>query len=248
MRSVWLALALAACGDVNVVPDAAVPDAYQHDAPDDPMCVAGEMACNGLCANFMTSEQYCGNCMTSCAPNQGCIAGTCMPKYTDCERVFASDPMATSGFYVNPDNAQFFYCDMATKTHYSHLSLALWSATLPANYVMVRATDLTDAMGSKAFIALYNQQAGMPTINTFNVGNCCIKTAAGTFMQLDGGWMGTNPCQANMMGTFKFSENAAVAPTPLADGYFTANVPSEGANTSCSDNTNPMMIWQKRTF
>src|SRR5687768_16967193 len=160
MRSVWLALALAACGDVNVIPDAAVPDAYQHDAPKDPMCGADEMTCSGLCENVMTSEQYCGNCTTSCGPTQACITGTCMPKYTDCERVYASDPTSPSGFYTNPDNGQFFYCDMATKTHYSHLSLALWAATPPTDYVMVRATDLNSPVGAAAFIALFNQQAG----------------------------------------------------------------------------------------
>jgi hypothetical protein len=248
MRSVWLALGLAACGDVNVIPDAAVPDAYQHDAPNDPMCMPGEMACSGLCADVMTSEQYCGNCGTSCAPNQGCISGTCMPRFTDCARVFASDPMSPSGVYTNPDNGQVFYCDMEAKAQYNNLSLTAWSATVPANYAMVRAADLTSAVGAKAFVALFNHVNGIPTLAAFTIGNCCMKVAAGTFLLLDANYILPYVCSSSMNGTYRFTELGVQVPSPLPGDFFTTNVPSEATHASCSDNANPMWIWQKRTF
>jgi hypothetical protein len=243
-----MAVALLACGEVNKLPDAGAPDAYAPDSPSSAMCMPGEMSCNGVCADLMTSEQYCGNCNTQCPTTQGCLNGACVANYTDCARIKDIDPMASDGLYTHPTTGAFYFCDMTNRVQYSALSTILFTTTLPANYTQVRAADLASPVGSKAFTSLYNNQNGIPTQSMFMIGNCCIKVSAGIFMLLDGGWMGTNPCQATMNGTFRVSENGTAVPQPLPENHFTLNIPTEGATGSCGDNTNPMLVWQKKTF
>ena len=69
MRSLWwLAVAVIACGDIEKVPDAAVPDTYAPDSKNELRRSGGETACMGGCANMMTDELNCGACGNQCSP------------------------------------------------------------------------------------------------------------------------------------------------------------------------------------
>jgi hypothetical protein len=76
--------AVAACGgggsgdDIVTVVDAAVdaaPDA-RIDAPP-PVCNPPNMMCGTECVDVTSSEDFCGNCMTSCSGGQVCNASVC---------------------------------------------------------------------------------------------------------------------------------------------------------------------------
>lgn len=43
-------------------------------------CAPGETLCDGMCADLMTSSQYCGSCETFCELDEDCIAGVCEPE------------------------------------------------------------------------------------------------------------------------------------------------------------------------
>ena len=42
-----------------------------------PTCGAGQMSCNGTCANVQTDNQNCGTCGTTCVMGKSCQAGAC---------------------------------------------------------------------------------------------------------------------------------------------------------------------------
>ena len=248
----WLALGLAACGDVNVIPDAAVPDAYQHDAANDPMCGADEMACSGLCANVMTSETYCGNCTTSCAPNQGCVAGACVPNFTNCARIKEVDPAAADGLYTNPNTGVFFYCDFAGSNTYDDFRLGVFSTT-PAGYTLARATDFQDPVFASAFIAFFNRLGGLRANATFTAGNCCMTTIAGSRLQFGAQFVFPGVGTAATSCAFNFTVDAvytlsrnqsSMYISVLPPDYFTVNAPGELAG--CTDGTNPAIFYKRR--
>jgi hypothetical protein len=179
MRSFVVAAALfiCACGDVVKVPDAGTPDTYVPDSPTSLSCGAGEMACNGSCANVMTSELYCGNCNTQCTPTFGCLNGACVPANTSCQRVRELEPSAPDGLYTSPNNGVTFYCDFTNNMTYESFSIAQYNVTYP-NHTFMTSAHFNDPAIQKAFVALYNAQGGLINISVgFNATNCCFKAA-----------------------------------------------------------------------
>jgi hypothetical protein len=186
MRSFVVAVALftCACGEVVKVADSGVPDTYVPDSPSSLMCNAGEMVCNGSCANIMTSELYCGNCMTQCSPTQGCFNGTCVPANTTCQRVRELDAAAPDGLYTNPNTLAFFYCDFTNNMTYEQFAIAQYNVSY-ANYTFMTSAHFNDPAIQKAFVALYNAQGGLVNIASgFNATNCCFKAADAPMNQM----------------------------------------------------------------
>jgi hypothetical protein len=249
MRSLWwLAVALAACGDVEKVPDAAVPDTYAPDTKNELTCTGGETACMGSCSNMMTDEQNCGACGTQCAPGHECVSGTCKPA-TECKHFKANDPTAMSGIYTHGYTGAKLYCDMTGNVEYSNLQMVL-QGTVPTNFVQVRATDLPGtSAGAKAFIELYNAGNGVAVPAQFSIGVCCMKIAASVYLNMDGQYILTQPCTTPItVGPWRLTESSTPWPAPLPADFFTTNVVTEGANAGCSESTSPMLIWQKKSF
>ena len=179
MRSLWVAvgLGLFACGDVQKVPDAAIPDAYTPDSASMLTCGAGEMVCNNTCANLMTSELYCGNCNTQCSPTQGCLNGTCVPANTSCMRVRELDPSAGDGAYINPNTNNAFYCDFTNSMTYDGFGFGGHNGSYPG-YTMMSSANFNDPQIQRAFIAVYNKQTGLANLQPgLSGGNCCFKAA-----------------------------------------------------------------------
>ncbi|HEY5921754.1 MAG TPA: hypothetical protein VIV11_08790 [Kofleriaceae bacterium] len=257
MRSLWwLAFALIACGDVQKVPDAAIPDAFEPDAPPNAlMCGTGEMACNGSCANVMTSDLYCGNCNTQCSPTQGCLNGTCVDKASRCTSIRLWDPAAPDGVYYNPNTGVNMYCDFTAGITYDDITMYRFDVTPATGYTIVRSTDFANASFAKAFIGLYNKQKGIRSFATYTSGNCCFSTTGGLDHHFAGAYIypgiGTmvacGPPEGYIGGRFytlaKF--NQANADETLPDNYFTVNPPTEVA--LCSEAQNPAW-WMKRRF
>ena len=254
---VAVALLTCACGDVLKVPDAAAIDAYVPDSPVPPlMCGTGEMNCNGTCAKVMTSELYCGNCTTQCSPTQGCLAGSCVPANTTCARVRELEPTATDGLYTNPNNGVRFYCDFTNSMTYDAFGFGAFNIVY-AGYTLMSSADFNSAPVQKAFIALYNSQAGLLNIGGgFASGNCCLKAsdaAAGQMLHFNAHSM--RPADANTGAQvclssypdpkyriFELVVNSS--PLPLPDDYF-ATRPATVA-TACSDSNNPGVFVKRR--
>jgi hypothetical protein len=251
MRSFVVAVALlaCACGDVVKVPDAHVIDAYSPDGPNNVMCGSGEMSCNGTCANVMTSELYCGNCTTQCSPTQGCLAGSCVPANTSCQRVKDLDPMAANGLYRNPNNNAYFFCDFTNSMVYEAMGFGAHT-TVYAGWTLMSAADFNDPIIQKAFIALYNEQIGLNNLQSgFSTGNCCFKASdspAGMYLALGGHYLyparTTNPPTTNCGGPysdakmrFYEAEVGPYAPLPMPDDYFTTHMATNIAG--CSDSS-----------
>lgn len=253
MRSLWwLAVAVTACGDVNRVPDASVPDAYTPDSPNDPMCAAGEMVCSGSCANLMTSEQHCGSCTTTCAPNHGCASGTCVPANTSCARVREIDPEAPDAVYTNPNNGNKFYCDFTNNRTFDGLYMGQYDAT-PAGYTLVTFEQLSDPQFQALFINLYNRQAGMPLIASWVSANCCYSTTGGMDWHFGGailypstgtGFSCSPPTPGYAGGPWRvyLNSNASVMTAPLAENFFVLNPVTQVAQ--CSEGANPGFFWR----
>lgn len=82
---------LVGCGDDDVVgrdvggddanpADTNPPDTNNPDTNVD--CLSGLTECNMACVNLQTSNDHCGTCNSSCAPNESCVAGSCMAELT----------------------------------------------------------------------------------------------------------------------------------------------------------------------
>src|SRR5574338_50012 len=231
MRSLCLAIALAACGDVQKVPDAAVPDAYQPDSSAEVTCGPGEMACNGVCANLTSDELYCGNCNTQCSPTQACVNSTCVPANTSCNRVREIDPAAGDGVYTNPNTAKPFFCDFTNGRTIEDLAMGQYNVA-HAGYSLITYEQLTDPTFQAVFIGLYNQQAGMYLIAPWVSGNCCFSLAGGLEPHFGGSYLypstGTSyscspPSPGYTGGPWRVYQAVpgTVANPPLPDDFFT---------------------------
>lgn len=257
MRSLWVAvgLGLFACGDVQKVPDAAIPDAYTPDSPSMLSCGAGEMVCNNTCANLMTSELYCGNCTTQCSPTQGCLNGTCVPANTSCMRVRELDPTAGNGVYRNPNTGVDFYCDFANTMTYDSLSMGIYTSGY-GGYTIITAAELQTAAAQAAWTALYNAQGGLITLQVWTSTNCCFSEPGGNDFKFgdvliypansNGGAPITQCNQSPSYNTSPYILNrgATYMTTPIPDDFLTTNPPTSLAQ--CSDGSNPGMFWRKR--
>jgi hypothetical protein len=258
MRSLWLAVALCACGDVQKVPDAAIQDAYVPDSPGAPLtCATGEMNCNGTCANLLNSEQFCGSCTTSCSPTQGCLNGTCVPANTSCTRVKELDPEASDGAYRNPNTNNWFYCDFANSMTYEGFGFGQNTAGY-ANYVQMTLANFNDPAIQKAFVALYNAQTGLINLGTgWNSPNCCFKCAdcaASQYLAFNSNYL----YPARVDGPFQecggpynqlryrfYDQNAdEYSPLPMPADFFTTHV--VGTNASCSDSFPMPSVFMRR--
>lgn len=253
MRSLWWAIALAACGDVQKVPDAAVVDAYQPDSPKEVTCGPGETVCNGVCANLMTDELYCGNCNTQCSPTQACVNSTCIPANTSCSRVREIDPNAPDGIYRNPNTGLEFFCDFTNGKTIDGLFMGQYNATYNG-YALVTYEQLTDPMYQAVFIALYNQQSGMPLITQWMSTNCCFSTVGGMEFFFGGSYLypstgsgyACSPTPAYTGGpwrVYQFTKGTVMNP-PLQDDFFTTNPVTQ--LDQCGDGANPGMFWRVR--
>ena len=262
MRSFVVASVLlaCACGEVVKVPDAQVIDAYAPDGPNNVMCGSGEMSCNGACANVMTSELYCGNCNTQCSPTQGCLAGSCVPANTSCQRVKDLDPMAADGLYRNPNNNAFFYCDFTNNFTYEGVGFGSHT-TAYAGWTLMSSADFANPALQKIFIALYNEQIGLVNLQVgWMSGNCCFKAAdspAGQYLALGGHYLyparTVNPPNTVCGGPYNDTrmrffeaEVGPYAPLPMPDDYFAMHASSNIAG--CSDSpSQPGIFYRRRT-
>jgi hypothetical protein len=263
MRSFVVAAALVACacGEVVKVPDAGTPDTYVPDSPSGLMCSAGEMACNGSCANVMTSELYCGNCTTQCTPTQGCASGACVPANTTCMRVREVDAAAPDALYINPNNGNHFYCDFTNNMTYEAFGFGQFNVSY-TGYVLMTSAHFNDVAVQKAFVALYNQQGGLINIGVgFTMNNCCFKAAdaaAGQMLLLAGHYMypakvGTDTSQCSgpyndPRYRFYLAPINAFSPQPMPDDWF-ATHPATIA-MMCADSTtggNPGVFMRRRS-
>jgi len=251
MRSFVVAVALlsCACGDVVKVPDAAPIDVFQPDMPNTVTCGTNEMNCNGSCANVSTSELYCGNCMTQCSPTQGCLNGSCVPANTSCARVKELDAMAMDGAYRNPNNSFTFYCDFTTRKQYE-FGLGQYNVAYAGYTIMTVASF--DAGAKAAFVGYYNLVGGLPTIQTFTSGFCCVTQPNNNELNFGGTYLslaqnGTNTCNIAYNGTYQImrAQSSVYAP-PLALDFFTTNPVTEAA--SCGDMNNIGFFFKVTNF
>lgn len=248
----WLAVALLGCGDVNKIPDAVVPDAYQHDAAEVPSCAPGETACNASCADLMTSEQYCGNCDTQCAQNFACVAGSCVSANTSCARVREIDPQALDGIYQNPNDGSWFYCDFTAGVTIDEIFVSPYTAPMPKpGYEVARATTFGDPIFVKAFVAMYNHNAGHRASVNFQTTDCCMGPAPGIRYRFGGKTLDTATAPAGIFCNQLISANTRVlfardgaAAATLPDDYFTTYPVTEGAD--CSDGGNAAWWFRRR--
>jgi hypothetical protein len=90
MRTLALVV-LAACGDnIQVAPDAAVPDAPPM--PDAALCAGNQMLCEGECIDVSNDEANCGDCGNQCRGGEVCTNSCACP--TD----FLPQSVSPSGF------------------------------------------------------------------------------------------------------------------------------------------------------
>lgn len=254
MRSSWwLAVALLGCGDENKIPDAGVPDAYQHDAPEVPSCAPGETTCNASCADLMTSEQYCGDCDTRCAQNFACVAGSCVSANTSCARVREVDPQAPDGAYQNPNDGRWFYCDFAAGVTIDEIFVSPYTAAPAAGYEVAHAATFADPIFVKAFVAMYNQNGGHRAKVSFQTTDCCMGPAVGARYRFAGEKLYTATAPVGIFCNQLISANTHVlfapggdAPedAPLPADYFTTHPVTEGAD--CSDGGNAAWWFRRR--
>lgn len=246
-----VALFACGCGDVLKATDAGVADAYVPDSPvEPPMCGAGEMVCNGACANVMNSELYCGSCTTQCSPTQGCLNGTCVPANTSCSRVKELDPAVTDGAFRNPNNSTVFYCDFTARKQYE-FGVGQYNVGYFQYTIMTSASF--DAATQKAFLGYYNLIGGVPAIGSFTVGLCCVTQPNNNELYFGGAYMslaqnGSNVCGSYTAATIyqlMFQQMTVYAP-PLADNFFTTNPVSEGQ--TCGDSNNIGLFVKTLTF
>jgi hypothetical protein len=254
MRSFVVAVALlaCACGDVLKVPDAQTIDVLVPDSSS--TCQANEMACNSTCANLMTSELFCGNCNTQCASTEGCLAGSCVPANTNCQRVKDLDATAPDALYRNPNNGTVFFCDFTNNQTYDDFRIAQFDVAPPAGYTLARATDFANPIFASAFIGFFNTFGGVRALTTFTVGNCCFTTIAGQRLQFGAGsFVFPGVGTGNVSCTFSIAANTVytVSRTQtggyvsvLPDDFFSVNAPVEAAG--CSDGTNPAYFYKRR--
>jgi hypothetical protein len=259
MRSLWAALALFACGDVPKVPDAANLDAFQPDSPPMPLsCAAGEMVCNGSCANLMTSDLYCGNCNTQCSPTQGCLNGACVDKASRCTSIRIWNPSAGDGVYYNPNIGSHMYCDFTNGITYEGFGFGAFNTNYGSNWALMSSANLNDTNIRRAFVALYNQQGGLINLGPgFNSSNCCFKSSdagAGQMLYIANSYVFPAKSGSNMYQCggpyndprYRFWEglNDVYSPLPMPDDYWTTHAASVAAN--CSDSTNPGIFMRRR--
>ena len=245
-----LAFALVACGDVNkVTPDAGL-DAFQPDGPPMVACQASEMVCNSAtCADPMTDEFNCGSCNNQCAPTQTCEAGTCTA-ITTCKQVRDRNPTAVDGLYRSPANVPFF-CDYTNNLEYTAFGVDSYTAT-PAGYTLVRATDLANATFARAFVEMFNVRGGVPAIETFNAGNCCVSTVVGQRLQF-GGALAFVAAPATTSCAFAYTADTIYSLSRTQTGGYITSLPADyltqfppTETTGCSDDMNPS-FWVKTT-
>jgi hypothetical protein len=254
MRCWVLALALWGCGDVNLVSDAGLPDAYQPDGVPMVSCAASETVCNGAtCADTMTDELNCGGCNTQCAPTQTCESGTCTP-ITTCNQVQDRNPQAVDGPYYTPSNT-IFYCDFTNHVDYQAFGFGGYDVTYP-DYALMSSTELQDPAVQRAFIALVNAQGGLLNIAPgLNPDNCCLKLAdagPGEMLLVNGQYVypafvgaDQNICGGpyNDPKYRYYVINGEYMPLPMPTSYFATRTITVGP--ACSDGANPGIFVRK---
>jgi len=215
------------------------------------MCGTGEMVCDGVCANVMTSDVHCGNCTTECAPTQSCMAGSCVDRFVDCKAVRMANPAAPDGVYSNATTNTSFYCAYGVNTQYDFRVNSY--LTTPSGYSVVRATDFNDVNFVRAFIGTYNIDAGFKAVDAFTPSNCCMSLLAGTRYQFGAQILftgiGTSSyCnQAIAPNTFiTFGRNGANFGGTLPANYFATNPVTEVTGT-CSDGNNAAFYVKRST-
>ncbi len=254
MRSLWWAIALAACGDVQKVPDAAVPDAYQADAAVEVTCATGENVCNGICTDPATDDLHCGNCMTQCSPTHGCLNGSCVPRNTACTRVREIDPDAPDGLYTNPNNGTPFFCDFTNGQTLEGLAMGEFDVTY-AGYSLVTFEQLSKPAYQAAFIAFYNRQGGMPLLASWVSDNCCYSTTGGMDWHFGGSYLypsngGAETCSPPAPGyvggpwRLYNAISGLVLEPPLPEDFFVTNEVTQA--DPCVGVSNPGIFWKAR--
>jgi hypothetical protein len=250
-----LVVALAGCGQVVDAKQDAAPVTKMDAAPDaPPECpTAGEMKCNGACADTLTDESNCGGCGTTCSSGlQICQSGACQQINSTCNRVRELMPSAGDGFYTNPNDNTTIYCDFANGKTYEGILVNVFTAT-PPGYVIARATDFQDTGFQKAFIAFYNRDGGIRNFSTFNNNNCCITTVTPSRLHLGGtvAFLGNSTATGSGCGgavtagqIYTLGKGNTYMPAPLAADFFVTNPMTEMA--ACGDGNNPAYYFKRR--
>jgi hypothetical protein len=206
----------------------------------------------------MSSELYCGNCMTQCTPTQGCLNGMCVPSNTTCQRVRELEPTAPEAVYTNPNNGNLFYCDFTNNMTYEQFGIGQYNVAYP-NFVYMTSAHFNDPMIQKAFIALYNAQGGLVNIAVgFNSSNCCFKAADGVALtqtlHFAGNYIypakvGVDQSQCGGPyndARYRFYQQIPneYSPMPMPNDWFATHAAT--IQTNCSDGANPGVFMRRR--
>lgn len=252
MRTWWLAIALCACGDVSLNPDAAVPDAYEPDASVELTCEPGESQCSGVCADLKTDDLHCGACNNQCTPLQGCLDGACVDKASRCTSIRLWDPQAPDGLYFNPNTGAPVYCDFTNGRTYEDFRVGQYNV-VQSGYNIARASDFAGPQFADAFIKFFNYYKGIRGNQTFSVGNCCVAAGVNSFLRLGANYMflGSSVTAGNCV--FNYAVNALYTLSrtqatgymdTLPDDFFVVYPVTETAG--CMDNNNPAIFFKRR--
>ncbi|HEX5063638.1 MAG TPA: hypothetical protein VFV99_29875 [Kofleriaceae bacterium] len=162
-----------------------------------------------------------------------------------------ANPTAADGVYTNGTTNTSFYCAYATNTQYE-FRVNSYVTTPAGGYSVVRATDFNDANFVRAFIGIYNLDAGFKAADAFSPMNCCMSLLAGTRYSFGGivpfTGSGTSsycnqPIAAGRFITFGLSGSYGFT---LPSNYFSTNPVTEVTGT-CTDNNNAAFYVKRST-
>jgi hypothetical protein len=254
-RLIWFAAALGAagCGKIAALADGPPPDVSK----DALACSVPETQCSDTCVDTSTDSMNCGECSVVCGTGTSCANGHCIEATLSCADIHAVDPTMPSGPYTHvADNHQFF-CDMDNgPMQYEELGFGVYNVAHPG-WDFVSPSDMANPTIQKAFIFLFNKQAGgLTTIASFTGSNCCFKASMTASLDLELGGsiiFATTPNTTTTQCAITYSAASygfdlasftiAVA-NPMAADFFTVH-PMTEVNAGCSDNVNPAMFFRR---
>jgi hypothetical protein len=256
-RLLCLAAALGAVGCGKVA--TAEVDAKATDASKDAFsCPAMQTVCaDDKCANTNTDSMNCGECGNACGTGTTCGSGHCVDATLSCADIHLVDPTMPSGSYTHVADNHNFFCDMDNgPMQYEELGFGVFNVAHPG-WDFVSPADMSNATVQKAFIFLFNRQAGgLDLIASFTGSNCCFKASMTANMDLELGGSISFPTTPNTTTTqcaitysaaqygFEIVTGTIAVTNPMAADFFTAHPYTEAA-VGCSDVSNPAMFFRR---
>jgi hypothetical protein len=174
-----------------------------------------------------------------CGSTEACLGSACVDATASCAVIQSIDSTKPSGLYTHDGTS--FYCDMSTMPPVQYDQLAVGKYTGAYNgMTLLTGAMLADPKLQQAFIALYNVQSGPIALETWNVGNVCITTAAGGGLRMAwGGSILFGPGAPIMGSAAPLTRSGQAVPLPLPLDYFTTMPASD--TPGCGDGENPAL-------